>query len=349
MLQTRVTLPQLARASFASLVACVSLVALATSSASADDNPWVVYPGGSSGIGKGKHIVLVSGDDEYRSEEGLPQLGKILSVRHGFKCTVLFPIDPKDGTIKPSYQKNIPGLQALDSADLMVMFLRFRDLPNEQMRHFIDYLHSGKPIVALRTSTHAFNIEVGKTHAKYSFRSTDWDGGFGRQVLGETWQTHHGSHGKQSTRGVVAPGMESHPILRGVSDIWGPTDVYGVRLPLPGDSRPLILGQVLEGMKPSDKPVSGEQNNPMMPVAWTKTYKGPSGKTTRTFTTTMGASEDLRSAGLRRLITNACYWGLGVEAKIPPKSNVDLVGEYRPTPFGFGKFTEGVKPAAHRL
>src|SRR5687767_7322702 len=89
-------------------------------------DPWVVYEG-AEGPGKGKHIVLISGDEEYRSEEALPQLGKILAKHHGFKCTVLFPI-AADGTIDPNVS-NIPGLQALESADLMVIFTRFRDLP----------------------------------------------------------------------------------------------------------------------------------------------------------------------------------------------------------------------------
>src|SRR6185436_12387394 len=71
---------------------------------------WVVYEGG-EGPGKGKHIVLLSGDEEYRSEEGLPMLGKILSVRHGFKCTVLFSQDPATGVIDPNNQKNIPGME----------------------------------------------------------------------------------------------------------------------------------------------------------------------------------------------------------------------------------------------
>ena len=77
---------------------------------------------GKKGPGKGKHIVLVSGDEEYRSEQALPQLAKILSQRHGFDCTVLFAIDPDDGTINPNQSDNIPGLEALDSADLMVLF-----------------------------------------------------------------------------------------------------------------------------------------------------------------------------------------------------------------------------------
>ena len=92
----------------------------------------------------GKHIVLISGDEEYRSEESLPQLAKILSTYHGFRCTVLFAIDRKDGTVNPGQPDNIPGLEALDSADLMVILTRFRDLPDDQMKHIVDYVESGK-------------------------------------------------------------------------------------------------------------------------------------------------------------------------------------------------------------
>src|SRR3984893_1606474 len=88
---------------------------------------------GKNGPGKGKRIVLVSGDEEYRSEQALPQLARILSQRHGFDCTVLFAIDPADGTIAPNKSNNIPGLEALDSADLVILFTRFRDLPDVQM------------------------------------------------------------------------------------------------------------------------------------------------------------------------------------------------------------------------
>jgi hypothetical protein len=304
---------------------------------------------GQNGRGKGKRVVLVSGDEEYRSEEGLPQLAKILAQRHGFTCTVLFAIDRGDGSINPNQSDNIPGLEALSSADLLVLFTRFRDLPDEQMRHIVEYVESGRPIVGLRTATHAFAPKKGATFARYGWQSKEWDGGFGRQVLGETWISHHGQHGKQSTRGLVAGPMKDHPILRGIADgdIWGPTDVYGVRLPLPGDSQPLVLGAVLEGMKPTDKPVAGKPNDPMMPIAWIKTYTTASGKTARVFATTMGASQDLLSEGLRRLLVNACYWAVGLEDKIPPKSNVDIVGEYHPTPFGHNSYTKGVKPADH--
>ena len=98
---------------------------------------WVVYEG-KEGPGKGKHIVFVAGDEEYRSEEGMPMLAKILAERHGFKCTVLFSLNPKDGTIDPNNQTNIVGLEKLAAADMMVLFTRFRELPDEKMKYFAD-------------------------------------------------------------------------------------------------------------------------------------------------------------------------------------------------------------------
>src|SRR5215218_3949167 len=94
----------------------------------ADQKQWVVYEG-KEGPGKGKHVVFLTGDEEYRSEQGLPQLAKILADRHGFKCTVLFSVDPKTGEIDPGTKNNEPGLEALDSADACVMLLRFREWP----------------------------------------------------------------------------------------------------------------------------------------------------------------------------------------------------------------------------
>lgn len=312
----------------------------------ADDPAWLVFEGG-SGPGAGKHIVLVSGDEEYRSEEALPQLAKILSKHHGFKCTVLFAIDPKTGEIDPNRNDNIPGLEALRDANLLVLFTRFRNLPDAQMKELVDYIESGRPIVAMRTATHAFDLKGSPTYARYTWNSKDWDGGFGRQVLGETWLSHHGDHGKQSTRGVIAPGAQGHPIARGIAagSIWGPTDVYGVRVPLPGDSQPIVFGQVLEGMAADDKPVDGAKNDPMMPVAWIKTYKGKSGETSRVFATTMGASQDLLSEGTRRMLANACYWALGMEEEIDPARSVEIVGAYEPLPFKFGGARKGVRPA----
>jgi hypothetical protein len=322
----------------------VTLPLILTTSCRAAD-PWLEIKGG-DGPGRGKHVVLISGDEEYRSEEALPQLAKILARRHGFDCTVLFAVD-QEGVIDPNRTDHIAGLGALKSADLMVIFTRFRDLPDDEMKLIVDYVDSGRPVVGMRTATHAFNLKPGKAHAEYTWTSKAWGGGFGRQVLGETWIAHHGNHGKQSTRGLIAPGAEGHPILRGIrdGDIWGPTDVYRVRLPLPDDSKQLVLGQVLEGMSPTDRPVSGPQNDPMMPVAWVKTFTGKAGKPARVFTTTVGASQDLLSEGTRRMLVNACYWAVGLEDRIPAYSDVALVGAYKPLPFGFGGYKKGVRPA----
>ena len=307
---------------------------------------WIVYEG-NEGPGTGKHIVLVSGDEEYRSEEALPLLGKILAVHHGFKCTVLFAIDPETGEINPEEQTNIPGLHNLETADMMVLFTRFRELPDDQMKYIVDYTNAGNPVMGLRTATHAFSYSrnLESPYAKYSFNSEDFDGGYGRQVLGETWINHHGHHGKESTRGVIDSEMNNHPILKGVEDVWGPTDVYGTTT-LTGDSQVLVHGQVLVGMEPSDPPKS---DTPTMPLAWTKSYTGERGATSRVFCTTMGASVDLESAGLRRLLVNACYWCMGLEDQIPEKSEVDYVDEYNPTFFGFGTFKRGMRPSDFSL
>ncbi len=304
---------------------------------------WVVYEG-NDGPGEGKHIVLVTGDDEYRSEESMPQLAKILSQHHDFKCTVLFAIDPETGAIKPDYQKNIPGLQALESADLMIIFTRFRDLPDNQMKHIVNYLKTNKPIIGIRTATHAFRFQEHQTYKQYNFRSEEWEGGFGRQVLGETWINHYGKHQQESTRGLVVKGFGNEIIANGCNHIWGPSDVYGITT-LHGNCKPIVMGQVLTGMEPDDPP---KPNTPIVPVAWTKTYKhDESGKISKIFTTTMGHSGDLKNEDFRRLLVNACYWGL--EMDVPEQAKVDIVGTYDPNPIGFGKHKEGVMPSAHAM
>ncbi|MDE3166744.1 MAG: ThuA domain-containing protein [Acidobacteriota bacterium] len=299
----------------------------------------LVFPGG-KGAGAGKRIVLVSGDDEYRSEQALPELAKILSLRQGFDTTVLFEIDPATGEIAPDQHHNIPGLETLDTADLVVLLIRFRDLPDAQMKHIVDYVEAGKPIVALRTATHGFDLKSSPTYRRWSWNSKEWDGGFGRQVLGETWIDHHGRHKVQSTRAMTAPGQAGNPILRGIADgaIWVPTDVYRVRLPMAPGIQPLLMGAVLESMDPDSAPVKGPQNDPMMPVAWTKEYRGG-----RVFTTTMGSAQDMLNEGFRRLVVNACYWALGMD--VPQKADVRIAGPYQPLPFGFGGYRKGLRVA----
>jgi type 1 glutamine amidotransferase len=307
---------------------------------------WTVLEGG-EGPGKGRHIVFLVGDEEYRSEDSMPQFAKILTVRHGFNCTVLFALDKETGEINPRVLNNIPGLDALGTADLMVMFLRFRELPDEQMKYIIDYTNSGKPIVGLRTSTHAFFYRKNKhsPYAKYSWQDKEFEGGYGRQVFGETWISHYGRHQVESTRGLIVAGMGNEVIAKGVDDIWGESDVYGLTA-LAGDCKPIVMGQVLVGMNPEDKP---HPTKKLVPVAWTKSYTGETGRTARVFATTMGHAFDFNSEGFRRLMVNACYWALGMEDEIPAKSNVDLVGRYDPNKIGMDKHKRGMKPSDHEL
>lgn len=306
---------------------------------------WVTYEG-HNGPGQGKHVVLIAGDEEYRSEEAMPMLGKLLAERHGFKCTVLFSQDPETTEIDPNNQTNIPGMHHLKNADLVILGLRFRELPDEDMKYFDDYLHAGKPFIALRTSTHAFNYTRQKDSpfANYSFRAKgDWPGGFGQYVLGETWVNHHGHHGKESTRGVINEAHADHPILKGVDDVWGPTDVYGVTH-LPDDATVLMHGQVLTGMKPTDPP---NEDKKQMPLVWTREFPTPGGKS-QILTTTMGAATDLENEDLRRIVVNGAYWATGMADKIKADFNVDPVGEFEPTFFGFNKFKKGVLVKDHQ-
>ena len=309
---------------------------------------WITYKG-SGGSGSGKSIVFLSGDEEYRSEEGLPMLAKLLSQTHGFNCTVLFSINKKTGEIDPETPNNIPGLDSLKDADLMVMLLRFRELPDEQMAHIIDFIDSGKPVIALRTSTHAFKYvkDTASPFAKYDCENKDpsFLGGFGRQVLGESWVAHHGEHGVEGTRGLIDSQLANHPVLKGVSDIWGPTDVYAVG-ELQGDPSVLVWGQVIASLEPRDKPNSLKT---VMPVVWLNEYPSGSGLASTVLTTTMGASVDLLNDGLRRLLINGCYWLTGLGNEIEEKSDVTIVCEYEPKFYGFGTHTKGVYPSDHSL
>jgi hypothetical protein len=293
------------------------------------------------GPGAGKHIVLIAGDQEYRSEESVPALAKILATHHGFKCTVLYATNKQTGAIDPSTIDNVPGLEALRTADLLVLFARWLELPDDQMKEIVDYANSGRPIVGLRTATHPFNYRVHpeSPFAKYSWNSKEPEGGFGRLILGETWVRHWGAHQKQSTRGVVAPGMENHPILKGVKDVWGPSDVYEVTT-LSGDSKALLMGQVLNGMTPDSAPDTTKR---MMPIAWVKMYTGTSGKAARIFDTTMGHAGDFQNEGFRRMMVNACYWTMGLEKKISERSSVAFVGSYEPNEIGVNKQKKDLK------
>lgn len=325
----------------------LSAALLCASSLSAADPLTLELPGG-DGPGKGKHIVLLAGDEEYRSEEALPMLAGILSAHHGFKTTVLFSVN-KDGAIDPNNGASLSGSAALDSADAIIMSLRFRHWGDDDMKRFSDAFSRGVPIIALRTSTHAFNLD-----GKSAYKSLTWNnaqGGFGKQVLGETWVSHWGQHGPEGTRGIIEPSAKDSELLRGVKDIMGDTDVYEAAPP--ADAAILVRGEVMKTQAP-DSPAADykkktrdgkEQgvNDPMMPVVWTREYKNETGKTNRILTTTLGAATDFKSEGLRRLVVNGVFWGLKME--VPAAANVTFTGEYTPSKFGFNGAKKGIKPA----
>jgi Tannase and feruloyl esterase/Trehalose utilisation len=306
-----------------------------------------------AGPGQGRHVVFLAGDEEYRSEEALPMLAKILSQRHGFRTTVLFSVDP-DGTINPNNARSLSSSAALDAADAVVMSLRFRAWPDDDMARFDRFIRSGKPVVALRTSTHAFSgFPKGSPWEAWNY---DNQGGFGKRVLGETWLTHWGRHKAEATRGAIEPTNRSHPVLRSVTDIFGETDVYEAYPP--ADATILVRGIVLQGMT-TDSPAASHRkprstdkqeqgvNDPPMPIVWTRVYKNASGTTNRILTTTMGSATDLENESLRRLVVNGVYWGLNLD--VPVRADVSYVDEYVPSFYGFDGFRRGLRASDFEL
>lgn len=307
------------------------------------DPRWLTYDGG-DGPGRGKHVVLVAAEQEYRSEQSMPMLAKVLATHHGFHCTVLFA--QKDGLVDPTQKTRIedkavvhdvPGLEHLASADLLILFSRFLTLPKDQLACVLDYLDSGKPILALRTANHGFlgefPYEVGGKRVR-----------FGEDVLGGTFLGHHGNWHADSTRAYAEPTQREHPILRGVSDVWGPSDVYRtypVGGGLPAGCTALLHGQPLVGRQPGDAP---NKDKEPLPVAWTKTWTGNRGKTARVFQFTMGSGADFQNEGVRRVTVNAAYWCLGLEDAITADRSVAIVGPYQPLDTGFDYAKLGVMP-----
>jgi hypothetical protein len=298
--------------------------------------PLVYHDAESKGVGVGKHIVFLAGDHEYRSEESLPALARLLAKHHGFKCTVLFNVD-QDGYIKPG-NNNMPGMEALESADLAVVFLRFQDFPDDQMQH----LERGGPVVGLRTSTHAFKIAKDKKFARFDFKyaGKEFEKGFGRQILGETWAGHYGKNHVMSTRHIIVESASEHPVLRGVTNPWAHCGGYWTE-PMP-DSVVLTNSQAMVSMEKDAEPAEGKKP---CPGCWVRTYKSKSGTEGRVFTSTSGASEDLLDDDFRRMIVNACFWAAGMDDDIKADNDVSLVGPYHPATFRFSGYRQGVKPA----
>ncbi|HEX9794433.1 MAG TPA: ThuA domain-containing protein [Planctomycetota bacterium] len=209
-------------------------------------------------------------------------------------------------------------------------------LPEAQLEHFYRYLDSGKPLIGVRTANHGF--------LDFDYQLDGRKINFGEDVLGGSFRSHHGRWHQDSTRGLPIGAQRDHPILRGVEDVWGPSDVYRTYpegAALPAGCTALVMGQPLTGRKPTDP---FNEKLIALPVAWTRTWTGRTGQNAGVFHTTMGSARDFQSAGLRRLVINASYWCLGMEDAIQADAPVDPVGPYRPLESGFHYEELGVRP-----
>jgi len=211
-------------------------------------------------------IVLVSGEFEYKSAATLPVLKTRLEAKLGAKCVYLArPADPKAQTIA--------GLEALDTADLAIIFIRRMTLPDEQLAQFKKFAASGKPIIGLRTASHAFE------------NWKEWD----REVLGGNYQNHHNN--KLATTVRAAPEAREHPILKGVAkEFTSPGSLYR-NSPLPAGATVLLTGSV--------------EGKPAEPVAWTRSHHGAP-----VFYTSLGHPAEFGTEAFDRLLLNAVQWAL---------------------------------------
>lgn len=241
---------------------------------------------------KKPHIVFVSGDHEYSSEETFPILAKELETKYGFKTTVIKSYPDENA------EENIPGLEALDKADVAVFFLRWRRLPAEQLRHIENYLKSGKPIVAFRTTTHAFNYPKGHELEKWNAFAVDYLGG------PPGWGNGHYHYGHKSSTDVsIIKEAAKHPILTGVPAAFHVASwLYHVKPNYPpADAEVLLMGK---SVNPEIRPNRPAVDNP---VAWT--WKNKAGA--KVFVTTLGHPSDFKEEAMQRLVINGIHWAAG--------------------------------------
>ena len=225
---------------------------------------------------KPPHVVFLF-SDHYSPDKTMPPVVDQWAKQYGFKATYLGMENDRT---------NMPGLEALKTADLMVVFMRWRSLPEEQFRHILDYLQAGGPVVGLRTATHATRYPKGH-------KLEPWGAdGFGPKVFGQKWLRH----GKYD-RVVAAKGAEKHPILDGVDvSKLDAGDLYHL-LPVPKSIEPVLIGR---------------RADLDCPVAWTwKPFGG------RVFYTSFGRQNDFKNPQFRRLLLNSFYWAM--DRKLPER------------------------------
>ena len=291
---------------------------------------------------KAPHIVFVTGEEEYRSEETFPMLAKLAKRELGAKVSIAYSID-SSGFIDPNRTDHIEGLEALETADLLVVFMRFRNLPKKELDYITNYVESGKPIVGFRTTTHAFKYDNDSTLTTYN---EEWPA----KVFGQQWITHHGhfDDGKFPVTDIsIKDGKSDNPILNGFSEFEAYSWLYhvdGGDWKLQGDSKPILMGHSTK----SQHEMNGKLDQFSLdnPVAWTKSYTGTSGKPARVFFTTLGHPYDFKLPVMRKIAMNGIYWALGKEDNIPKEGvNVILDEPFEPNNSGFGqKFKKNQKP-----
>lgn len=301
-------------------------------------------------------VVFLTGDEEYRSEESLPMLAKMLERDFGFETVVGFSVD-EEGFVDPMKTDSLTMTEELADADLLVMYLRFRRPERESFQHILEYLAAGKPVVAFRTTTHAFRFAHDSGLAGWGYQSDpekvhSFGGGEHlRELLGQSWISHHGhfDDGKKPlTEVAIREGKSGHPVLTGVKAFPAYSWLYHVQggdHTMAGDPDLLLDGRALQ----SNKIARNETDKfPLTnPVAWTKTHTGKDGGTGRVFTTTLGHPYDFKDPNMRRLAIQGILWALGKEDLIPEGGvNAETVGSYEPNNSGFGadKFKARKKP-----
>ena len=205
-------------------------------------------------------IVFLTGDEEYRSEESMPMLAKILQRDYAFDVSVGYSL-AEDGTIDPNATTSLTGTEELDDADLLVLFLRFRRPDEPSFQRILDYLKSGKPVVGFRTSTHAFRFTADSPHAGWGYQDDptfihSFAGGeLTRELLGQKWITHHGhfSDGQiPLTKVTLDADANGHPILRGIDPFEAFSWLYHVEGggdTVAGDPQFLLNGKSLRSNK----------------------------------------------------------------------------------------------------
>lgn len=218
------------------------------------------------GADRKPHIVFVLAEREYNAKETVPKFAKE-ELADRFELSFVISDD----------KNSIPGLEKLREADLAVFYIHRRELPEEQLAIIREYLGSGKPLVALRTTSHAF--ETWKE--------------FDREILGCHYDGHHGNKsGDNPTYLRIVPEQVGHPILAGVpaEEFAVPSWLYKSQ-PLSNTATCLMTGRV------SDRPVE--------PATWVNERGGQ-----RVFYTMLGHPDDFNLPAFRALLLNAIQWSL---------------------------------------